>query len=110
MRDIGLRGRFSYGPAQNMPNDQPMDLDGLAKIKREWMPNDGLLTLGINSRNVSRSQPAARQRPARNRAERMGRCRALGLPITLHTSGPSPITCLTMRACWGQTCNSCIRC
>ena len=47
MRDMGMRGRFAYGPAQGMPNDQPMDLDGLAKIHKAWMPNDGMLTLGI---------------------------------------------------------------
>src|SRR3954469_20355667 len=52
MRDVGVRGRFSYGPAQSMPNDQPMDFDAIARIVRQWLPNDGTLTLGINSRNV----------------------------------------------------------
>jgi len=95
MRDVGLRGRFSYGPAQNMPNDQPMDLDGLAKIKREWMPNDGLLTLGINSRNVgSDPNPLRGNIPLEIARKEWGAARALGLPITLHTSGPSPITYL----------------
>ena len=95
MRDLGVRGRFSYGPAQNMPNDQPMDLDGLAKIKREWMPNDGLLTLGINSRNVgSDPNPLRGNVPLEIVRKEWGAARALGLPITLHTSGPSPITYL----------------
>jgi 5-methylthioadenosine/S-adenosylhomocysteine deaminase len=95
MRDSGLRGRFSYGPAQNMPNDQPMDLDGLAKINREWMPNDGLLTLGINSRNVgSDPNPLRGNVPLEIARKEWGAARALGLPITLHTSGPSPITYL----------------
>ena len=52
MRDLGIRGRFAYGPAQGMPDDQVMDHARLARIKREWMPNDGMLTLGICSRNV----------------------------------------------------------
>src|SRR5258706_8384613 len=92
MRDIGLRGRFSYGPAQGMPNDKPMDLDGLAKIKREWMPNDGMLTLGINSRNVgSDPNPLRGNVPLDIVKQEWGGARALGLPITLHTSGPSPI-------------------
>jgi 5-methylthioadenosine/S-adenosylhomocysteine deaminase len=26
MRDAGIRGRFAYGPAQGMPDDQPMDM------------------------------------------------------------------------------------
>jgi cytosine/adenosine deaminase-related metal-dependent hydrolase len=89
---MGLRGRFSYGPAQNMPNDQPMDLEGLAKIKREWMPNDGTLTLGINSRNVGADpNPLRGNIPLDIVRKEWGSARALGLPITLHTSGPSPI-------------------
>ena len=52
MRDTGIRGRFAYGPAQGMPDSQPMDLDGLARVKRDWMPGDGMLTLGISSRNI----------------------------------------------------------
>src|SRR4030095_295087 len=52
MRDLGIRGRFAYGPAQGMPDDQVMDHAGLARVKRDWMPNDGMLTLGICSRNV----------------------------------------------------------
>ena len=95
MRDVGLRGRFSYGPAQGMPNDKPMDLDGLAKIKREWMPNDGTLTLGINSRNVgSDPNPLRGNIPLDIVKADWGGARALGLPITLHTSGPSPIKIL----------------
>jgi cytosine/adenosine deaminase-related metal-dependent hydrolase len=52
MRDAGIRGRFAYGPAQGMPDDQPMDFEGMARVKRDWMPGDGLLTMGICSRNV----------------------------------------------------------
>ncbi len=95
MRDMGVRGRFSYGPAQGMPNDQPMDLDGLARIKRQWMPNDGMLTLGICSRNIGASQTALRGTiPMDIVRKDWGGARALGLPITLHTSGPSPIKVL----------------
>ncbi len=92
MRDMGLRGRFAYGPAQGMPNDQPMDLAGLAKIKRDWMPNDGTLTLGINSRNAGADpNPLRGNVPLDIMKAEWGGARALGLPITLHTSGPSPI-------------------
>jgi len=95
MRDVGLRGRFSYGAAQGMPNDQPMDLQGLAKIKREWMPNDSMLTLGICSRNVGDSTNLLRGNiPVEVAHKDWGGARALGLPITMHTSGPSPITLL----------------
>jgi cytosine/adenosine deaminase-related metal-dependent hydrolase len=95
MRDMGMRGRFSYGPAQGMSNEQPMDLDGVAKIKREWMPNDGMLALGICSRNVGASQTALRGVISLDIVRKdWGGARALGLPITLHTSGPSPVMIL----------------
>ena len=95
MRDTGLRGRFSYGPAQGLPNDRPMDLAGLARIRRDWMPNDGTLTLGINSRNVGNDPNPLRGNITLDMARvDWAGARALGLPITLHTSGPSPVSFL----------------
>jgi cytosine/adenosine deaminase-related metal-dependent hydrolase len=97
MRDAGIRGRFAYGPAQGMPDDQTMDLAGLARVKRDWMPGDGLLTLGICSRNIGAMSigGAARGTLTIDMAKKdWGGARALGLPITLHTSGPSPIKLL----------------
>jgi hypothetical protein len=53
MRDMGLRGRFAYGTPVGLSDDAPMDFAGLARIKRDWMPDkDNLLTLGICSRNL----------------------------------------------------------
>jgi cytosine/adenosine deaminase-related metal-dependent hydrolase len=95
MRDTGVRGRFSYGQAQGMPDDQPMNYDDVAKVQRGWMPNDGMLTLGVCSRNFGPSQTALRGTISLDMARRdWGGARALGLPITLHTSGPSPIKAL----------------
>ena len=94
MRDTGIRGRFSYGPAQGMPDDQPMDFAGMAKIKSQWMPNDGMLTMGISSRNVGAMSigGAARGTLTVEQTKRDWEgARKLGLPITMHTSGPSPI-------------------
>jgi cytosine/adenosine deaminase-related metal-dependent hydrolase len=94
MRDTGIRGRFAYGPAQGMPDDQVMDLEGLARVKRDWMPGDGMLTLGISSRNIGAMSVggAARGTLTIEMARKdWGGARALGLPITVHTSGPSPI-------------------
>jgi 5-methylthioadenosine/S-adenosylhomocysteine deaminase len=94
MRDAGIRGRFSYGPAQGMPDDQPMDHAGLARVQRDWMPGDGMLALGISSRNVSAMNIGGGARGvltiAQTKRDWDG-ARALGLPITLHTAGPSPI-------------------
>ncbi|HEY1291439.1 MAG TPA: amidohydrolase family protein [Burkholderiales bacterium] len=95
MRDTGVRGRFSYGQAQGMPDDQPMNYDDVAKVKRDWLPNDGMLTLGMCSRNFGPSQTALRGTISLDMARKdWGGARALGLPITLHTSGPSPIKAL----------------
>jgi cytosine/adenosine deaminase-related metal-dependent hydrolase len=95
MRSTGVRGRFSYGPAQGMPDDQPMNYDDVAKVQRAWMPNDGMLTLGMCSRNFGPSQTALRGTISLDMARRdWSGARALGLPITLHTSGPSPIKLL----------------
>jgi 5-methylthioadenosine/S-adenosylhomocysteine deaminase len=94
MRDAGIRGRLAYGPAQGMPDDQPMDFAGIARVQKDWMPNDGLLTMGICSRNVGAMSigGAARGVLTIEQTKRdWDAARKLGLPITLHTSGPSPI-------------------
>jgi hypothetical protein len=95
MRDTGIRGRLAYGTPQGGSEDEPMDLAGLARIQREWMPNDGTLTLGICSRNVGDSTNRLRGNITIETAHKdWGGARALGLPITMHTSGPSPIKLL----------------
>jgi cytosine/adenosine deaminase-related metal-dependent hydrolase len=97
MRDTGIRGRFAYGPAQGMPDDQTMDLAGLARVKRDWMPGDGMLTLGISSRNIGAMSVGGATRGTLSiemAKKDWGGARALGLPITVHTSGPSPIKLL----------------
>src|SRR4029077_1380182 len=61
----------------------------------QWMPNDGMLTLGICSRNVGDSTNLLRGNISVDTARKdWGGARALGLPITMHTSGPSPIKLL----------------
>src|SRR5262245_30691712 len=95
MRDTGIRGRLAYGTPQGGPDEEPMDLAGLALIQRAWMPNDGTLTLGICSRNVGDSTNLLRGNISVEVARKdWGGARALGLPITMHTSGPSPVTLL----------------
>ena len=100
MREIGIRGRFAYGTPVGMDDNAPMDLAGLARIKKEWMPDpEGLLTLGICSRNLGAltigGSAAAASRGVLT-IEHIKRdwdgARALGVPITMHTSGASPVT------------------
>ena len=95
MRDVGVRGRLAYGTPQGYPDEKPMDLEGLARIQRQWMPNDGLLTLGICSRNVGDTTNKLRGNISVDTARiDWGGARALELPITMHTSGPSPVKLL----------------
>jgi cytosine/adenosine deaminase-related metal-dependent hydrolase len=99
MRDTGIRGRFAYGPAQGMPDDQPMDIADVARVKREWLPGGGgLLTLGISSRNVGQLNVGGAGARGVVTIEMLKRdwdgARALGLPVTMHTSGASPIMAL----------------
>jgi cytosine/adenosine deaminase-related metal-dependent hydrolase len=100
MRDMGIRGRFAYGTPVGLADDAPMDFAGLARIKRDWMPDkDNLLTLGICSRNLGAltiGGGAATASRGVLTIENIKRdwdgARALGVPITMHTSGASPIT------------------
>ena len=87
MRDLGVRGRFSYGGPQGGPTDQPMDSKDLARVQREWIgPHNPLLSLGIVSRNLVAGQ-SLRGTIDYDMARRdWGAARALGLPITLHAS------------------------
>ena len=57
MRDSGLRGRFAYGPALGMPNDKPMDLADMARLKRD-VGKDDMLTVGMCSRNIDGNNTA----------------------------------------------------
>ena len=95
MRDTGIRGRFAYGTPQGAPNDQPMDLADLVRVRRDWLPNDGLISLGICSRNVGSDPNPMRGNVTVEMAKKeWGGARELGLPVTLHTSGPSPVKIL----------------
>jgi len=98
MRDTGIRGRFAYGPVQGMPDDEPMNMDGVARIKRDWMPGAGLITLGICSRNVGALNVGGSGARGVVTIDMLRRdwegARALGLPITMHTSGASPVMAL----------------
>lgn len=99
MREMGIRGRFAYGTPVGLADDAPMDVAGLARIKKEWMPDkESLLTLGICSRNLGAMTIGGGAASASRgilTLEQLKRdwdaARSLGLPITMHTSGASPI-------------------
>jgi len=93
MRESGLRGRFSYGPAQGMPNTQAMDFADMARLKKD-IGADPMLTLGVNSRNIDGSNASRGAIDAEMAKKEWSAARGLGLPITLHTNGSASIQLL----------------
>ena len=78
--DIGMRTRFSYGtPGRG----ERLDRDGIAKVKEQWGPKRGLLTLGVNLQLPSPEVLKADGNDA-NFVEEIEFARRLELPITLH--------------------------
>lgn len=88
LRESGLRGRFSYGAAQGMPNTQGINLAELEQLARDWAgySNDGLLTLGLAWRGMGGNNPATAIAPELYKAE-IDAARRLGLPVSVHASG-----------------------
>ena len=92
LAEAGLRARYSYGPSAGHPSDQAMDLDGLRGLHRDWDSWSGpgapaRLTLGLACRGPGGSNPSMRVPPGVYQRE-MAAARELGLPVTVHASGP----------------------
>jgi cytosine/adenosine deaminase-related metal-dependent hydrolase len=88
--EAGLRARYSYGYSAGHPSDQVMDTGGLRALHRGWKTGagaGGLLTLGVACRGPGGSNPAMRVPPGVYQRE-MATARELGLPVTVHASGP----------------------
>lgn len=81
----GVRGRFSYGWAEGQPEDQPMNLADLPRVKEQWFGGgqDHLLHMGVCVRGPETPRPEERRDAymAEFRA-----ARELGLPITMHAA------------------------
>ncbi|SCL25589.1 amidohydrolase family protein [Micromonospora inyonensis] len=77
--DAGVRGRFSYGPRDSTPADEPMDLDDVRRFAGRWPAErlDGLLDVGVALRGPYRT-------PAEVYRREWATARELGLPITMH--------------------------
>ena len=93
MHDVGIRGRFAYGPALGMPNDKPMDIADWARLKRD-LGKDDMVSLGICSRNIDGSNTARGAINSEMAKKEWTAARELGLPITLHTNGSASIQLL----------------
>jgi 5-methylthioadenosine/S-adenosylhomocysteine deaminase len=93
MRDSGVRGRFSYGPAQGLANDKMMDFADMARLKKE-LSGDTMLSLGMNSRNLDGNNTSRGAVGPEMATKEWNAARELGLPITLHTNGTDSIKLL----------------
>ncbi|HVV61386.1 MAG TPA: amidohydrolase family protein [Pseudolabrys sp.] len=93
MRDSGLRGRFAYGPSLGAPNDKPMDLPDMKRLKADIGKND-MLTMGMCSRNIDGSNTSRGAINAEMATKEWNGVREFGLPITLHTNGSASIQLL----------------
>jgi cytosine/adenosine deaminase-related metal-dependent hydrolase len=82
LREAGLRGRFSYGWAQGLPDTQISNLADLESLHRDWktISTEGLITLGFGWRGKFRVSPIP---PEIHRTE-FETARKLGLPISVH--------------------------
>lgn len=81
----GVRGRFSYGWAEGQPEDQPLDLADLERVKDQWFREDSahLLHLGICVRGPETPRPEIRRDAY---LAEFQKARSLGLPITMHAA------------------------
>jgi cytosine/adenosine deaminase-related metal-dependent hydrolase len=77
--DSGLRGRFSYGPRDQCPPGEAMDLADVRRVAAEWTPDrtDGRISLGMAVRGPYRTGPDVYEREWQT-------ARRLGLPLTMH--------------------------
>jgi 5-methylthioadenosine/S-adenosylhomocysteine deaminase len=96
-REIGLRGRFSYGTGQGHPADVACDLGDLDRVRREWFSSgrQPLLHLGLAGRPPG-AVPESVYRPEYEAA------RALGLPVSYHANSTRAQGALGMIASLGR--------
>ncbi len=82
LRESGLRGRWSYGWPQGLPDTQVSNLSDLEGLHRDWanFSNDGLLSLGFAWRGMFR----ASRLPKEVYRTEFDAARRLGLPISAH--------------------------
>jgi 5-methylthioadenosine/S-adenosylhomocysteine deaminase len=83
-----VRARFSYGPMQAHPANEPINLTDLERLQGEWekYANGGLLSLGLAWRGLGGNTPASAI-PAEVYTKEAETARRLNLPISVHASG-----------------------
>jgi 5-methylthioadenosine/S-adenosylhomocysteine deaminase len=82
LKAVGVRGRFSYGWYQGIPDTERVNLPDIERLHKNWASysNDGLLHLGFGWRGMWR---ATKLSPDVYRTE-FEFARRMGIPISVH--------------------------
>ncbi|SNS89434.1 Cytosine/adenosine deaminase [Noviherbaspirillum humi] len=82
LKDLGIRGRFSYGYFTTIEPDKVSNLDDIAAVKQRWneFSPEGLLDLGMAVRGPLPGVPKEVV------DQEFGAAQKLGLPITVHVN------------------------
>ena len=94
LRETGIRGRFSYGPARGIPVTETLNLPDVERLHRDWgsYSNGGLLTLGVAWRGVQYAVTGAdgtvqfRPIPPEVYRKEYDLARSLDLPLSAHVN------------------------
>ena len=83
LKDIGIRARFSYGTGQGHAADKTMDLADLARVQKQWIAADDMLSVGACLRTPG---PAGARGsiPVELFRTEFDAVRKLGLQATIH--------------------------
>ena len=85
LREVGIRGRFSYGYYQGQPPSEAMNLADIEALHADWKAysNEGLLALGVAWRGIAASNNTIDTTVSRSELDT---ARRLGLPLTIHAT------------------------
>ena len=86
--EAGLRVRYSCGCPAGHPPGEPMDLATLRALHRDTGSGGGLLSLGLAWRGPGGQGSPLPAVPEEVWRTEIGVARELGLPVTVHISGP----------------------
>lgn len=81
LAESGLRGRYSYGWIDPIPDDKVTDLDDMARVQRQWFGADGPFRGRVDMGMAIRGPMYT---PERVYAEEFRAAKRMGLPAILH--------------------------
>ncbi len=85
LTDLGVRARFSYGRLGGEPSSQPTDWQDVARVKRQVLPRNPLLSLGaILSPPIMEKDGTMSAAIFDDLRSSIGHAQELQLPCTLH--------------------------